>query len=52
MIIFVTGGAGFIGGNLAISLVYKGANVFGLIRNQKKGNLNLKVKNLKKEKKF
>ena len=34
--ILITGINGFIGGNLAKSLVYKGANVIGLMRNQKK----------------
>ena len=36
---FIAGGAGFIGGNLSKSLVSNGANVIGLIRNQKKGTL-------------
>ena len=34
--VFITGINGFIGGNLAKSLIDKGANVFGLLRNQRK----------------
>jgi len=34
--VFITGINGFIGGNLAKLLISKGANVFGLIRNQSK----------------
>ena len=34
--VFISGINGFIGGNLAKSLVEKGANVFGLMRNVKK----------------
>jgi len=37
--VLITGINGFIGGNLAKSLVAKGANVIGLMRNQKKGTL-------------
>jgi CDP-glucose 4,6-dehydratase len=37
--ILITGINGFIGGNLAKLLVDKGANVIGLMRNQKKGTL-------------
>ena len=32
--VFITGINGFIGGNLAKDLLDKGANVFGLVRNQ------------------
>ena len=34
--VFITGINGFIGGNLAKSLIDKGANVFGLLRNHRK----------------
>jgi len=34
--VFITGINGFIGGNLAKSIIDKGANVFGLLRNQRK----------------
>jgi CDP-glucose 4,6-dehydratase len=34
--VFITGINGFIGGNLAKSLINQGANVFGLLRNQRK----------------
>ena len=34
--VFVTGIYGFIGGNLAKTLVSKGSNVFGLLRNRRK----------------
>jgi len=37
--VLITGINGFIGGSLAKSLVAKGANVIGLMRNQKKGTL-------------
>ena len=34
--VFLTGINGFIGGNLAKSLINNGANVFGLLRNERK----------------
>ena len=37
--ILITGINGFIGGNLAKTLVSKGANVFGLLRNRRKDTL-------------
>ena len=37
--VFITGINGFIGGNLAKTLVSKGANVFGLLRNRRKDTL-------------
>ena len=37
--ILITGINGFIGGNLAKALLENGANIFGLIRNQKKNTM-------------